>query len=69
MKDKTEKYTTLVRMPYNDAIRIILRTIDYHNHMMVVDKDNYYFHEKQMRRLKVWMIDMKDFIHEEENNG
>ena len=56
-------------MPYKDAIRIILRTIDYHNHMMVVDKDNYYFHEKQMRRLKAWMVDMKDFIHEKEQDG
>lgn len=56
-------------MPYKDAIRIVLRTIDYHNNQMLKDKENYYFHEKQMRRLKAWMVDMKDFIHEKEQDG
>ena len=69
MKEQEEKYTTLIRMPYKDAIRIVLRTIDYHNNQMLKDKENYYFHEKQMRRLKAWMVDMKDFIHENEQNG
>ncbi len=69
MKEKEEKYTTLIRMPYKDAIRIVLRTIDYHNNQMLKDKENYYFHEKQMRRLKAWMVDMKDFIHEKEQDG
>jgi len=62
MTIEEERYTTHARMPYKDAIRIILRTIDYHNRMMVEDKDNFLFHEKQCIRLKNWMMDMKEFI-------
>jgi hypothetical protein len=54
-------------MPYLEAIRIILRTIDYHNRMVLEDPANKLFHEKQSLRLRQWMIDMKEFITKEED--
>ena len=57
-------FSTLVRMPYQDAIALVLRTIDYHSMMAIQSTDKHYkeFHEKQHQRLKEWMIDMKDYI-------
>ena len=51
-------------MPYQDAIALVLRTMDYHSMMAKQPPDNNYkeFHEKQHQRLKEWMIDMKDYI-------
>ena len=57
-------FSTLVRMPYQDAIALVLKTMDYHQLMAIQSTDKKYkqFHEKQHRRLKDWMIDMKDYI-------
>jgi len=63
-----KKFSTLVRMPYQEAIRIILRTIDYHNRMALEDSDNRDFHMQQSVRLRQWMVDMKDFIHKNEED-
>ena len=62
-------FSTFVRMPYQDAITIILRTMDYHQMMSVQSTDKEYkeFHKQQHQRLKEWMIDMKDYIVELEN--
>ena len=62
-------FSTFVRMPYQDAITIILRTMDYHQMMSVQSADKEYkeFHKQQHQRLKEWMIDMKDYIVELEN--
>jgi|TARA_B000000609_G_scaffold42392_1_gene30486 hypothetical protein len=58
------EFSTLVRMPYQDAIALILKTMDYHQMMSIQSTDQQYkdFHNKQYRRLKEWMIDMKDYI-------
>ena len=66
MKEEEKRFTTLARTPYLEAIRLVLRTIDYHNRMMLEDKKNFIFHEKQAIRLKNWIADMKEFIHKEE---
>ena len=66
-KDTTERFSTLVRMPYLEAIRIILRTIDYHHRMSLEDPANKEFHMKQATRLREWMIEMKEFIKENEH--
>ena len=63
-----KKFSTLVHMPYQEAIRIILRTIDYHNRMALEDSDNRDFHMQQSVRLRQWMVDMKDFIHKNEED-
>ena len=57
-------FSTLVRMPYQDAIALVLRTMDYHSMMSIQSTDKHYkeFHKKQHRRLKDWMVDMKDYI-------
>ena len=62
---KTKRdFSTLVRMPYQDAIALVLRTMDYHSMMAIHSTDEHYkqFHKKQHRRLKDWMVDMKDYI-------
>ena len=57
-------YSTIVRMPYQDAISLVLKTMDYHQMMSIQSADQQYkdFHKKQYRRLKEWMTDMKDYI-------
>ena len=58
------EFSTLVRMPYQDAIALILKNMDYHQMMSIQSTYQQYkdFHNKQYRRLKEWMIDMKDYI-------
>jgi len=57
-------FSTLVRMPYQDAIALVLRTMDYHSMMAIQSTDEHYkeFHKKQHKRLMDWMVDMKDYI-------
>ena len=69
MKTASERFTTLARRPYKEVITVVLRAIDYHHTMMYKDPEHKYFHEKQATRLKEWMVDMKDFIHEKEQDG
>ena len=61
--DKVKRtFTNAVRQPYQDAIGIILKVIDYHNEQARKDFGNAEFHTKQATVLKLWMIDMKEFI-------
>jgi hypothetical protein len=55
-------FSSAVRQPYQDAIGIILKIIDYHNEQARKDFGNHQFHSKQATALKLWMIDMKEFI-------
>ena len=55
-------FSSAVRQPYQDAIGIILKIIDYHNEQARKDFGNSEFHSKQATVLKLWMIDMKEFI-------
>jgi hypothetical protein len=66
-KSKVERtFSTEVRMPYQDAIGLILHMIDYHNIQMIKYPEEQIFHEKQALRLKNWLIDMKTWIHQQE---
>ena len=62
--DSKRSFETLVRQPYQDAIALVLRTMDFHSQMMHLSTDRQYkeFHERQYLRLKNWMVDMKDYI-------
>jgi len=61
--DKVKRtFSSAVRQPYQDAIGIILKVIDYHNEQARKDFANAQFHSKQATALKLWMIDMKEFI-------
>ena len=55
-------FSSAVRQPYQDAIGTILKVIDYHNAQARLDFGNSEFHTKQATALKLWMIDMKEFI-------
>ena len=55
-------FSSAVRQPYQEAIATILKCIDYHNEQARKDFANAQFHSKQATALKLWMIDMKEFI-------
>lgn len=55
-------FSNAVRQPYQDAIGTVLKIIDYHNQQAREDFANAQFHTKQAMALKLWMIDMKEFI-------
>ena len=63
------EFSTTVRMPYQDAISLVLKTMDYHQKMSILSTAKKYkdFPNKQYLRLKEWMIDMKDYIIELED--
>jgi len=68
--DKVKRtFTNAVRQPYQDAIGIILKVIDYHNEQARKDFGNAEFHSKQATVLKLWMIDMKEFITKHEKKS
>jgi alpha-glucosidase (family GH31 glycosyl hydrolase) len=61
--DKVKRtFSNAVRQPYQDAIGTVLKIIDYHNKQAREDFANTQFHTKQSMALKLWMIDMKEFI-------
>jgi N-acetylmuramic acid 6-phosphate (MurNAc-6-P) etherase len=62
MHEVKRTFSSAVRQPYQDAIGIILKIIDYHNEQARKDFGNSEFHSKQATVLKLWMIDMKEFI-------
>ena len=66
MQKVKRTFTNAVRHPYQDAIGIILKIIDYHNEQARKDFGNSEFHSKQATVLKLWMIDMKEFITDSE---
>lgn len=61
-------FESTIKMQYQDAIIFIMKAIDYHNQQAMTDFSNHEFHQKQAIILKLWLIDMKEFITEQENN-
>lgn len=59
-------FSTEIRMPYQDAVGLILHMIDYHYSQMILYPEDRIFHEKQAIRLKNWLEDMKTWIHYKE---
>tara|TARA_R100001086_G_scaffold226859_1_gene145733 strand:+ start:203 stop:427 length:225 start_codon:yes stop_codon:yes gene_type:complete len=55
-------FSTSVRQPYQDAVALILKIIDYHNEQARKDFGNQEFHIQQAKVLKIYMIDLKEFI-------
>ena len=55
-------FSTSVRQPYQDAVALILKIIDYHNEQARKDFGNQEFHLQQAKVLKIYMIDLKEFI-------
>ena len=57
-------------MPYQDSIAFVTRIIEFHNEQALRDFGNQEFHSKQATILKLWLIDLKEFIikHEEKES-
>ena len=64
-------FSTKVRLPYQDAIALVLRMIDYHSELMFKagSQKEKNFQEKQHRRLKAYLTDQKDWILEKESSN
>tara|TARA_B100001094_G_scaffold324890_1_gene378236 strand:+ start:5672 stop:5887 length:216 start_codon:yes stop_codon:yes gene_type:complete len=62
----TRTFSSLVRLPYQDAIAVCLHCYDYHMEMAGKGIDPK-FHKRQANRLKEWITDMKEYIHELES--
>ncbi len=70
MEPKVKRtFSSLVRMPYQDAIAVILHVHDFHMEMIAKEPEERYFHEKQANRLRNWLIDQKEYIHTKEAHG
>ena len=61
-------FESSIRMQYQDAIIFIMKAIDYHNQQAMTDFSNHEFHQKQATVLKLYLIDIKEFITEKETN-
>ena len=69
MKNTKRTFTSLVRMPYQDAIAFALHCYDFHMEMTGREPEQKQFHLKQAMRFKEWLTDMKEYILEQENNN
>ena len=67
MKKVERSFSNSVRMPYQDAIAVVLHCHDFHMEMSVKERNKKHFHQKQAQRLKNWIVDLKDYIHEKED--
>ena len=63
-------FSNAVRMPYQDSIAFVTRIIEFHNEQALKDFGNQEFHQRQAMTLKLWLIDLKEFIikHEEKES-
>ena len=59
-------FSTFTRAPYQDSIAVVLHACDFHLDQAVKDKENYALHMGLHYRLKSYLIDLKDYIHEKE---
>ena len=62
MKKTKRTFSSMVRMPYQDAIALVLRTYDFHIEMSLKEPEEKEFHLKQAMKLKEWLTDMKEYI-------
>ena len=67
MKKTKRTFSSMVRMPYQDAIALVLRTYDFHIEMSLKEPEEKHFHLKQAMRLKDWLREMKEYIVTQEN--
>ena len=66
--NKTKRtFSSLVRMPYQDAIAVVLHCYDFHMEMCAKTPEDKEFHIKQANRLRNWLSDVKDYIERKES--
>jgi len=59
-------YRTFTRTPYQDTIAIILRASDFHMEQALKDKKYSALHMGLHHKLKTYLIELKNYIHEKE---
>lgn len=59
-------FSTFTRAPYQDIVAVVLHASDFHLEQAIKDKENYQLHMDLHYRLKSYLIDLKDYIHEKE---
>ena len=62
-------FETHTRMLYQDTIALLVKAIDYHNRQAMTDFSNAEFHKKQAMVLKMYLIDLKEFIMKHESQS
>jgi len=66
--NKTKRtFSSLVRMPYQDAIAVVLHCYDFHMEMCAKTPEDKEFHIKQADRLRSWLSDVKQYIERKES--
>jgi len=67
MNNKIKRsFESTIRMPYQDGISLLMKTIDFHNKEAMTDFSNSEFHKNQAMVLKLYLIDLKEFIQKNE---
>ena len=59
-------FETSTRTPYQDTIAIILRASDFHMEQAIKDKEHSALHMGLHYKLKTYLIELKNYIHEKE---
>ena len=66
--NKTKRtFSSLVRMPYQDAIAVVLHCYDFHMEMCAKTPEEKEFHIKQADKLRSWLSDVKQYIERKES--
>ena len=61
-------FSTFTRAPYQDVIGVVLHASDFHLDQAIKDKENYKLHMDFHSRLKNYLVDLKNYIHEKEQS-
>jgi hypothetical protein len=61
-------FSTLTRAPYQDTIAVVLRASDFHLDQAVKDKKYSALHMELHHKLKNYLIELKNYIHEKEQS-
>ena len=67
MKKVKRTFSSLVRMPYQDAIAVVLHVYDFHIEMAAKTPEDKECHLKQASLLRNWLKDIKDYIERKES--
>ena len=67
MNKAKRTFSSLVRMPYQDAIAVVLHCYDFHMEMCAKTPEDKEFHIKQADRLRGWLSDVKQYIERKES--
>ena len=67
MNKAKRTFSSLVRMPYQDAIAVVLHCYDFHMEMCAKTPEDKEFHIKQADRLRSWLSDVKQYIERKES--